>query len=122
MKINILTLFPEFFNSFKEHSIIKRAVEREQVEINIVNIRDFAEGKHKQCDDIPFGGGAGMVMKPEPIMKALEENRGKIIYTVPQGVKLTQDLACELAKEQAITIRAGHNEGVDDMRKETNVY
>ena len=71
MKINILTLFPEFFNSFKEHSIIKRAVEREQVKINIVKIRDFSAGKHKQCDDIPFGGVAGMVLKPEPLLRAL---------------------------------------------------
>ncbi|MGL5989783.1 tRNA (guanosine(37)-N1)-methyltransferase TrmD [Cetobacterium sp.] len=114
MKINILTLFPEFFNSFKDHSIVRRAVEREQVEINIVNIRDFAEGKHKQCDDIPFGGGAGMVMKPEPLLKALNENKGKVIYTSPQGVKLSQKLACELAQEQEITIIAGHYEGIDE--------
>ncbi|MGL4538971.1 MAG: tRNA (guanosine(37)-N1)-methyltransferase TrmD, partial [Cetobacterium sp.] len=114
MKINILTLFPEFFNSFKEHSIIKRAVEREQVEINIVNIRDFAEGKHKQCDDIPFGGGVGMVMKPEPLLRALEENKGKVIYTSPQGVKLNQMLACELSTEKEITIIAGHYEGIDE--------
>lgn len=121
MKINILTLFPEFFNSFKEHSIIKRAVEREQVEINIVNIRDFAEGRHKQCDDIPFGGGAGMVMKPEPILKALEESKGKIIYTSPQGVRLNQALACELATEEEITIIAGHYEGVDERVIESKV-
>lgn len=114
MKINILTLFPEFFNSFKEHSIIKRAVEREQVEINIVNIRDFAEGKHKQCDDIPFGGGAGMVMKPEPLLRALEGNKGKVIYTSPQGIKLNQVLACELSTEKEITIIAGHYEGIDE--------
>ncbi|MEG0068230.1 MAG: tRNA (guanosine(37)-N1)-methyltransferase TrmD [Cetobacterium sp.] len=114
MKINILTLFPEFFNSFKEHSIVKRAVEREQVEINIVNIRDFAEGKHKQCDDIPFGGGAGMVMKPEPLLKALKESGGKVIYTSPQGVRFNQGLACELSEEKEITIIAGHYEGVDE--------
>ncbi|MGL5377883.1 MAG: tRNA (guanosine(37)-N1)-methyltransferase TrmD [Cetobacterium sp.] len=114
MKINILTLFPEFFNSFKEHSIVKRAVEKEQVKINIVNIRDFAEGKHKQCDDMPFGGGAGMVMKIEPLMKALEKSGGKIIYTSPQGVKLNQKLACELAEEPEITIIAGHYEGIDE--------
>ncbi|MGL4910014.1 MAG: tRNA (guanosine(37)-N1)-methyltransferase TrmD, partial [Cetobacterium sp.] len=112
--INILTLFPEFFNSFKEHSIVKRAVEKEQVKINIVNIRDFAEGKHKQCDDMPFGGGAGMVMKIEPLMKALEKSGGKIIYTSPQGVKLNQKLACELAEEPEITIIAGHYEGIDE--------
>ncbi|MGL5971303.1 MAG: tRNA (guanosine(37)-N1)-methyltransferase TrmD, partial [Cetobacterium sp.] len=102
------------FNSFKEHSIVKRAVEKEQVKINIVNIRDFAEGKHKQCDDMPFGGGAGMVMKIEPLMKALEKSGGKIIYTSPQGVKLNQKLACELAEEPEITIIAGHYEGIDE--------
>lgn len=114
MKINILTLFPEFFDSFKSHSIIKRAVEREQVEVNIVNIRDFAEGKHKQCDDIPFGGGAGMVMKPEPLLKALELCNGKVIYTSPQGERLNQKLACDLAMEKEITIIAGHYEGIDE--------
>lgn len=121
MKINILTLFPEFFDSFKDHSIVKRAVEREQVEINIVNIRDFAQGKHKQCDDIPFGGGAGMVMKPEPLIKALEENKGKVIYTSPQGVRLNQKLACELATEDEITIIAGHYEGIDERVIESKV-
>ncbi|WP_297407346.1 tRNA (guanosine(37)-N1)-methyltransferase TrmD [uncultured Cetobacterium sp.] len=121
MKINILTLFPEFFDSFKSHSIIKRAVEKEQVEINIVNIRDFAEGKHKQCDDLPFGGGAGMVMKPEPLIKALEEHKGKVIYTSPQGVRLNQGLACELANEKEITIIAGHYEGIDERVIESSV-
>ncbi|MGL5744201.1 MAG: tRNA (guanosine(37)-N1)-methyltransferase TrmD, partial [Cetobacterium sp.] len=114
MRINILTLFPEFFDSFKEHSIVKRAVEKEQVEINIVNIRDFAEGKQRQCDDMPFGGGAGMVMKPEPLLKALEQNGGKVIYTSPQGVRLNQKLACDLAQEKEITIIAGHYEGIDE--------
>lgn len=114
MKINILTLFPEFFDSFKEHSIIKRAVEREQVEINIVNIRDFAEGKHKQCDDMPFGGGAGMVMKPDPILRALESVAGKVIYTSPQGERFNQNLAVELANLDEITIIAGHYEGIDE--------
>lgn len=97
MKINILTLFPEFFNSFKEHSIVKRAVEREQVEINIVNIRDFAEGRHRQCDDIPFGGGAGMVMKPEPLMKAIDSVGGLVLYTSPQGKKFNQEMAVEMS-------------------------
>nr|WP_307774548.1 tRNA (guanosine(37)-N1)-methyltransferase TrmD [uncultured Cetobacterium sp.] len=121
MKINILTLFPEFFDSFKDHSIVKRAVERGQVEINVVNIRDFAEGRHKQCDDIPFGGGAGMVMKPEPLMRALEENGGKVIYTSPQGVRLNQKLACDLATESEITIIAGHYEGIDERVIEKKV-
>ncbi|MGL6114643.1 tRNA (guanosine(37)-N1)-methyltransferase TrmD [Cetobacterium sp. SF1] len=114
MKINILTLFPEFFNSFKEHSIVKRAVEREQVEINIVNIRDFAEGKHKQCDDMPFGGGAGMVMKPEPLCKAIDSVGGKVLYTSPQGRKFDQKFAVELSELEEITIVAGHYEGIDE--------
>lgn len=114
MKINILTLFPEFFISFKEHSIVKRAVERRKVELNIINIRDFAEGKHKQCDDIPFGGGAGMVMKPEPLFGALEGLEGMIIYVSPQGEKFNQKMACEFLKEEEITIIAGHYEGIDE--------
>ncbi|MEG0398302.1 MAG: tRNA (guanosine(37)-N1)-methyltransferase TrmD, partial [Cetobacterium sp.] len=97
MKINILTLFPEFFDSFKEHSIIKRAIERDQVQVNIINIRDYADGKHKQSDDMPFGGGAGMVMKPEPLFKALNETNGKVIYTSPQGKRFDQKLAIELS-------------------------
>lgn len=121
MKINILTLFPEFFNSFREHSIVKRALESKLVEINIVNIRDFAEGKHKQCDDIPFGGGAGMVMKPEPLMKALKCCSGKVIYTSPQGVQLTQKLVNNLLQEQEITIISGHYEGIDERVVEKKV-
>lgn len=121
MKINILTLFPEFFEGFKEHSIIKRAIERGRVELNIVNIRDFAEGKHKQCDDIPFGGGAGMVMKPEPIFRALEKNGGVVIYPSPQGIKFNQKIACELSTLDEITILAGHYEGIDERVIENKV-
>lgn len=121
MKINILTLFPEFFNSFKEHSIVKRAVEREQVEINIVNIRDFAEGKHRQCDDIPFGGGAGMVMKPEPLMKAIDSVGGLVLYTSPQGKKFNQEMAVEMSSLEEITIIAGHYEGIDERVVESKV-
>ncbi|MCJ8342822.1 MAG: tRNA (guanosine(37)-N1)-methyltransferase TrmD [Cetobacterium sp.] len=121
MKINILTLFPEFFNSFKEHSIVKRAVEREQVEINIVNIRDFAEGRHRQCDDIPFGGGAGMVMKPEPLMKAIDSVGGLVLYTSPQGKKFNQEMAVEMSSLEEITIIAGHYEGIDERVVESKV-
>lgn len=121
MKINILTLFPEFFTSFKEHSIVKRAVERGQVELNIINIRYFAEGKHKQCDDIPFGGGAGMVMKPEPILKALEGIDGEVIYMSPQGERFDQKMACDLSNEKEITIIAGHYEGIDERVIEKRV-
>ncbi len=121
MKINIVTLFPDFFIGFKEHSIIKRAIERGLLELEIINIRDFAEGKHKQCDDMPFGGGAGMVMKPEPIISALNSVSGMVIYTSPQGVTFNQKLACELASQDEITILAGHYEGIDERVIEKKV-
>ncbi len=116
MKINILTLFPAMFEGFKGESIIKRAIEAGQLEINVVDIREYCFDKHKQADDMPFGGGAGMVMKPEPLFRALKdiETTGKIIYTSPQGRRLEQKLAVELSKEMEITIIAGHYEGIDE--------
>ena len=129
MKINILTLFPEMFVGFKSESIIKRAIEKDALDINVVNIRDFAEGRHSQADDMPFGGGAGMVMKPEPLLKALahlEEvskstTPSKVIYTSPQGVRLDQSIANSLALEGEITIIAGHYEGIDERVVEEKV-
>ena len=121
MKINILTLFPEMFSGFKSESIIGRAVEKEILEINIVNIRDFCYDKHKQADDMPFGGGAGMVMKPEPLLRALETLEGKVIYTSPQGVRFDQKLAVKLAQEEELTIIAGHYEGIDERVIESRV-
>lgn len=76
---------------------------------------------HKQADDTPFGGGAGMVMKPEPLIRALKTMAGKVIYTSPQGVKFNQQLAIELAQEKEITIIAGHYEGIDERVIESNV-
>lgn len=115
MKINILTLFPGMFEGFTGESIIKRAIAAGILEINIINIRDFAEGKHKQCDDMPFGGGAGMVLKPEPLFKALNTiPKSKVIYTSPQGERFNQEKAKSLAKEEEITIIAGHYEGIDE--------
>lgn len=121
MKINILTLFPEMFSGFKSESIIGKALEKNLLEINIVNIRDFCYDKHKQADDMPFGGGAGMVMKPEPLFRALETVKGKVIYTTPQGVRFNQKLAIELAQEEEITIIAGHYEGIDERVVESKV-
>ncbi|MEE0137605.1 tRNA (guanosine(37)-N1)-methyltransferase TrmD [Fusobacterium ulcerans] len=121
MKINILTLFPEMFSGFKSESIIGRAIEKGSLEINVIDIRDFCYDKHKQADDTPFGGGAGMVMKPEPLMRALKTTAGKVIYTSPQGVKFDQQLAVELAQENEITIIAGHYEGIDERVIENNV-
>ena len=116
MKITILTLFPEMFKGFLGESIIKRAIESKILEFNIVNIRDYAFDKHKQVDDSPFGGGAGMLLKPEPLFRALDrlENKGKVIFTSPQGKTLNQDLVKKLVEEESITIIAGHYEGIDE--------
>ena len=81
MKINILTLFPELFSAFKSQSIIGRAVKNNLIEINIINIRDFCFDKHQQADDTPFGGEGGMVMKPEPLFRAVENCGETVIYT-----------------------------------------
>lgn len=121
MKINILTLFPEMFSGFKSESIIGKALERGLLEINIIDIRDFCYDKHKQADDMPFGGGAGMVMKIEPLFRALETVKGKVIYTSPQGVKFNQQLAISLSQEEEITIIAGHYEGIDERVVENKV-
>lgn len=116
MKITILTLFPEMFSGFLGESIIKRAIANGLIEFNIVNIRDFTYDKHKQVDDTPFGGGAGMLLKPEPLFRALDSlnTNGKVIFTSPQGVTLNQDLVKELSKDEELTIIAGHYEGIDE--------
>lgn len=115
MKINILTLFPNMFDGFLSESIIKRAIEDKRIEINIINIRDYALGKHKTCDDYSFGGGPGMVLKAEPLFRALRDNaNGLVIYTSPQGKTLNQELVKELALEEEITLIAGRYEGIDE--------
>ena len=116
MKITILTLFPEMFKGFLGESIIKRAIENKLLEFDIINIRDYTFDKHKQVDDSPFGGGAGMLLKPEPLFRALDDikSRGKVIFTSPQGRTLNQNLVKELVEEEAITIIAGHYEGIDE--------
>ncbi len=115
MKINILTLFPNMYTGFLSESIIKRALENGKIEINIINIRDFSDDKHKTADDYSFGGGPGMVLKPAPLFRALENFRNtKIIYTSPQGNIFNQELAKELSNMEEITIIAGHYEGIDE--------
>ena len=115
MKFNILTLFPEMFDSMK-HSIIGKAVEKELIEINITNIRDFSKDKHKKVDDTPYGGGAGMVMRPDVVYdayKAVKTNDAKVIYLSPKGKTLNQEKVKELAKENHIILLCGHYEGID---------
>ncbi len=116
MNIDVVTLFPEIVQGFFSNSIMKRAVENGFITYNMVDFRNFAEDKHLTCDDSPYGGGAGMVLKPEPLCKALESikaNEKRVIYASPSGKKLTQALSLELSKEENLVFICGHYEGVD---------
>ena len=115
MKFDILTLFPEMFESMK-HSIIGKAIEKELIDINIVNIRDFSRDKHKKVDDTPYGGGAGMVLRPDVVYDAynyVKSDNAKVIYLSPKGKTLNQEKVKELSKEKHIILLCGHYEGID---------
>ena len=117
MKIDILTLFPEMFEGFRKESIIKRAIEKNKVEINTCNFRDFAKNKHKKVDDTPYGGGSGMVLMCQPIFDAvdkLKKDNTKVILLTPQGKKYDQEKAYELSKEEHLILICGHYEGFDE--------
>lgn len=115
LSFNLLTLFPEMFPGFLGHSLAGRALERGDWAYNAVQIRDFGEGKHQTVDDTPFGGGAGMVMRPDVIEKALLSlpNTGRKIYMSPRGKVLNQALVKDMCAEPTITILCGRYEGVD---------
>ena len=115
MKFDILTLFPEMFEPLNQ-SIIGRAIKNNLIEINLINIRDFSKNKHKKVDDTPFGGGAGMVIKPDVVYdayKSIENKDTKVIYMSPQGKKLNQSKVEELSKQEHLIILCGHYEGID---------
>ena len=116
MRFDIFTLFPEMLRSPLDESIIARARERGLVEINAWNPRDVTTDRHHIVDDYPYGGGAGMVMKPDPIFTAVERvyESGPIILMSPQGRVFTQAIARELAREPRVTLICGHYEGVDE--------
>lgn len=117
LKIDILTLFPEMFDVFN-YSIIGRARENNIVEINTYNIRDYSLDKHKKTDDYPYGGGAGMVMTPQPIVDCIKKvkqgNKGKVIFMGPKGKRFDQNMAKNISKENEIIILCGHYEGIDE--------
>ena len=116
MKITILTLFPEMVRPFFTSSIMKRAVEKGIVSYEIMNFRDFATGVHMKADDIPYGGGAGMVIMPEPLGKALESIDAKnkrVVFPTPSGKVFTERYAEELSKEDELVFICGHYEGID---------
>lgn len=115
MRFDVLTLFPEMFEPLK-HSIIERASKQNLININLVNIRDFSKDKHKKVDDTPYGGGAGMVVRPDVVYDAYESvktENSKVIFLSPQGKKLDQKKVQSLAKESNLILLCGHYEGID---------
>jgi len=126
MQIDVITIFPQMFEGIIQESILKRAQQKNIVKINIHNLRDFALDKHYTVDDYSYGGGVGMVLKPEPIFRAVEKIMGsrkgkrkaRIILLTPQGETFNQDKAKELSQEKHLLFICGHYEGVDERVKE----
>jgi len=126
MRLEVLTLFPDMFSSPLQGSILGKAIERGFIQIQTVNIRDFTLDKHQVVDDAPYGGGQGMVMKVEPIARAIESVKSqspsaRIIYLTPQGKPLSQDLARRLSTQPHLILLCGRYEGVDERVKELYV-
>ena len=117
MKISILTLFPDMFTGFLETSIIKKAILKEHVEIEVVDMRSFTQDKHNRVDDYPYGGGAGLVLMCQPVVDAIESVRtqkSKVILLSPQGPTFNQGRAYDLANEEELVLVCGHYEGFDE--------
>lgn len=115
VKIHVLTLFPEMFTSL-QFSILGRAMEQNLLQMDFINMRDYSEDKHKKVDDTPYGGGAGMVIRPDIVFRAYSsiQNPGKVIHMSPRGKVLTNQMAKDFAKEEEFTILCGHYEGIDE--------
>ncbi len=116
LRFDVLSLFPRTIEGFAGESIIGRALERGIIEINSLDLRRWAKGRHRETDDRPFGGGAGMVLKPEPLFDAIEEissEHTKVIYMAPDGEKLDAEVSKELASEKHLLLVSGHYEGID---------
>lgn len=120
MKIDILTLFPEMFEGFINTSIIKRAIEKEIIQVNLINFRDYSPLNNKQVDDTPYGGGAGMILRCEPIFECLDSMDTEDAYIIllsPEGTKYKQDVAKRLKEHKHLIIICGHYEGFDERIK-----
>ncbi|MDP8266088.1 MAG: tRNA (guanosine(37)-N1)-methyltransferase TrmD [Candidatus Aceula meridiana] len=118
LRFDIVTIFPDVFNSVLNESILKRAQQKKKVRINVHNLRDYTKDKHRKVDDRPFGGGPGMVMGPEPIFRTIQKVKGRrkasVLLMTPSGKPFTQKIAKRLSKEKNLIIICGHYEGVDD--------
>ena len=124
MEIDILSLFPDYFKSPLEQSMLKRAQEKGLVSIETVNIRDFATGRHSQVDDRPYGGGPGMLLMAEPVVKAIRSRKRKgshVVYLSPQGAPLTAKKCIELSSHEHIVLLCGHYEGIDQRAIDSEV-
>ena len=124
LAIDVITIFPGMLKGFLGESMLKRAARQGLVRIRVIDLRRFAKGKHRTTDDRPYGGGPGMVMKPEPIFEAVEsvaEPGAKVILMTPQGRKFSQTVAEELARERHLVFVCGHYEGVDERVSEALV-
>ena len=126
MRIDVITIFPEVIEAGASYSIVKRAREKGAIELRVHDLREFTHDKHRSTDDEPFGPGAGMVMKPEPIFEAVEsiryslpsDQQGLVLLTTPQGEVFSQKIAMELAAESHLIVICGHYEGVDERIRE----
>jgi len=123
MRFDILTLFPEMFSSPFQESILAKAIEKGLIEVRTINIRDFALDKHRIVDDAPYGGGQGMVMKVEPIVRAIEQVKSedpsvRTIYLTPEGKPLNQEMARQLSSRSHLILLCGRYEGVDERVRE----
>ncbi|MEX2141407.1 MAG: tRNA (guanosine(37)-N1)-methyltransferase TrmD [Pirellulales bacterium] len=118
MRFDVLTLFPEIFSGYSSQSLLKLAIERGLVQVNLYDIRDWAGGRHRVVDDRPFGGGPGMILKPEPVVECVEAVQGlepgHLIMLTPQGRRLTQPIVEELAGHKRLVLLCGRYEGFDD--------
>ena len=117
MKIDILTLFPDMFKGVFSESIIKRAIDLEKVEINLINFRDYTNDLHNKVDDTPYGGGAGMVLMPQPIfdcVKSIKTDDSVVILLTPDGVPYKQNISYNLSRKKHIILICGHYEGFDE--------
>ena len=125
MKINVLTLFPEMFENFLQESMVGIAIREKAIDVKLINIRDFAHDKHHTTDDAPYGGGAGMVMKPEPLYEAiLYAKQGRdipVIYFTPQGKLLHQETVNEYSKLDEVILLCGHYKEIDQRIRDTLV-
>ena len=120
MRIHVMTLFPDIFAAYIGESMIKKAIDNGILEVHLYNIRDFSENKHKKVDDYPFGGGAGMVMTPQPIISTYEHiikthniDKPRVIYLSPKGRIFNQEMAKDFSHSEDCILLCGHYEGID---------